>query len=143
MLKWIGHLRMKANECGFKEKDRKLKEQFINDISDDDIMTEIIKELIATKKINEITGDKLLSCVRTAEAQRAWKTFIEATKDHKEFNAIKEHEQNNNTKDRREKHNNCKYCGSICEPRSCPACGKSFPRCGSMNHFKWVCKSQS
>ena len=39
---WVGYLRMKANEYEYKEKDRRLKEQFINGIKDDKLMTEII-----------------------------------------------------------------------------------------------------
>ena len=40
----MGHLRMKANEGWYKEKDRRLKEQFINDINDDDMMTETLRQ---------------------------------------------------------------------------------------------------
>ena len=36
----MDNLRMKANECDYKEKDRKLKEQSMNGISE--MMTEII-----------------------------------------------------------------------------------------------------
>ena len=53
-----GHLRIKANEYGYKEKDRKLKEQFIDGINDNDMMTEIIRELTAIKKTNEIPVTK-------------------------------------------------------------------------------------
>ena len=35
---WIGCLRVKANECEYKEKDRRLKEQFINGINNYDMM---------------------------------------------------------------------------------------------------------
>ena len=34
--KWMVHLRMKANECKYKEKDRRQKEQSINGINSDD-----------------------------------------------------------------------------------------------------------
>ena len=33
----MDHLRIKANKCDYKEKDRRLKEKFINDINDDHI----------------------------------------------------------------------------------------------------------
>ena len=42
---WIGRLCIKAAECNYKEHDRQLKEQFINDINDREITKEIIKEL--------------------------------------------------------------------------------------------------
>ena len=41
---------MNENECDYKEKDRRLKEQCINSINDDDIMIEIIKELTSNKR---------------------------------------------------------------------------------------------
>ena len=36
------NFRIKANECEYTEKDRRLKEQFINGINDDSILTEKI-----------------------------------------------------------------------------------------------------
>ena len=41
----MDHLIIKANKCEYKERDGSLKEQFINEINDDDMMTEIIREL--------------------------------------------------------------------------------------------------
>ena len=57
---WMDHLRIKANEYSYKEKDRKFKEQFPNGINDY-MMTEIIMVLTATKKTNGITGEEVLS----------------------------------------------------------------------------------
>ena len=54
----MGHPRIKANGCKYKEKDRRLKEIFINRISDKHIMIEIIKELTVIKNTNEIMKDK-------------------------------------------------------------------------------------
>ena len=43
------------------KKDRRLKEQYIKDINDNDnMMTEIIKELTTTKKMKEITSEQVL-----------------------------------------------------------------------------------
>ena len=39
---WMGHYRIKANVCEYKERDRTLKEQFINGINNCEMMTEII-----------------------------------------------------------------------------------------------------
>ena len=39
---WIGHLRVKENECNYKKDDRWLKEQFIKGINDEMIAAEII-----------------------------------------------------------------------------------------------------
>ena len=46
----MGHLRMKANICSYKEKGRRLK-KCINDINDGDMMTKIIRDLTTIKTI--------------------------------------------------------------------------------------------
>ena len=46
---WMFYLRIQVNEFDCKEKDRRLKEQFINGINNDNIMTELIRELTAIK----------------------------------------------------------------------------------------------
>ena len=46
------NIKLKANKLGYKERDRRLKEQFINGISDKESMTEIIRELIARREAN-------------------------------------------------------------------------------------------
>ena len=42
---WMGRLRLAAVECNYMEIDRQLKEQFIHEINDNDMLTEIIREL--------------------------------------------------------------------------------------------------
>ena len=46
---WTGSLRIKTNECEYKDTDRRLKEQFINGINGDDTMTKIIEGMTAIK----------------------------------------------------------------------------------------------
>ena len=46
---WIGRLKMKATECMYKEKDRRLKEQFIKGINDKSVTNEIIKDFTSIK----------------------------------------------------------------------------------------------
>ena len=71
----MGHLRVKANECKYEERDRRLKTiQFINGINDD-MMTEIIRELSVIKKTNEKTSEQVLSWTRRVEEQRAQKLY--------------------------------------------------------------------
>ena len=65
-------LRVKANECKYKERDRKQKYQFINRINDDETITEIIKKLTTNKKINEIPSDQVFSWAKRVEA---WTTL--------------------------------------------------------------------
>ena len=49
------HLKIKADECGYKERDIRLKEQLINGINDNYMMTQIIKEVTTIKKTNDVT----------------------------------------------------------------------------------------
>ena len=139
----MGHLRIKANYCSYKEKDKRLKQLLINSINDDDMMTEIIKELTQTQKMNEITSGQMLSWARKVKVQQAQKTLIETTKDNKELYTIKKHEQKNNTSHKIETCNNCKCCGYTHQQIKCPAYGKSSSMCGRVNHFKQVCKKMS
>ena len=41
---------IKANVCGYKDRDRRLKDQFINGISDKEMVTEIIRGLTTIKE---------------------------------------------------------------------------------------------
>ena len=67
----MGLPRIKANDCEKKEKDWRLKEQFINGINNDNIITDIIQELTAVKKTSEITNEHKLAWTRITEAKRA------------------------------------------------------------------------
>ena len=42
---WMGRLRMAVIKCNYKERDRQLKEQFIHDLNDEEMLAEIIREL--------------------------------------------------------------------------------------------------
>ena len=47
----MGHIRIKINEAGYKEKYRRLKEQSINGIDDNNMMTEIIRQVTIAKTL--------------------------------------------------------------------------------------------
>ena len=55
----MDHLRIKENECGYQDKDRRIEEQFINDINDDGVMTKIITELTTMIETIEITSKRV------------------------------------------------------------------------------------
>ena len=57
------------------------------------MITEIIKELITIEKTNEITSKQVLGWTRRVEAQRVQKAVPEATKESKDFDAVKTQEQ--------------------------------------------------
>ena len=54
----------KANECRYKEQDRKLKEKFINNTDDNNMITEITRELTSIKNLKEITSEQVLCWVK-------------------------------------------------------------------------------
>ena len=45
---WMGQLKLKAHKCGYKERDKGFKEQFINGISKKEMMMEIIRQVTVT-----------------------------------------------------------------------------------------------
>ena len=85
---WMENLGTK-NECDYKEKDRRLKDKFINDINDDDTMTKIIMELTTFKKTNEIPSEQVLYWARRMEVQIAQKVILDEKKESKEYDAIR------------------------------------------------------
>ena len=144
----MGHLRIKSDKCGFKEKDRRLKEQFINGINDD-MMTKIMWELTTIKKDRWSYHGAGISM-----GQESWGRKSQGSadrgkkKESKEFHAIKMQELKYSSfyrtkAGKRETLNNWRYCRSTHEPWRCPALGKSCSRCGKLNQFKLVCMGQS
>ena len=107
------------------------------------MMTEIIREQSTIQKTNEITSEQVLSWAIKVEVQRAQKLLTEATIDNKEFNAIKKHEKKKNDRDRKEMHNNCKYCGSTHKPSRCSAYGRSCSRCRRVNHLSGYAEARA
>ena len=57
-----------------------MKEQFINDINDDNMMAEIITYITTIEKANENTSDQMLPRTRRVEVQRAQKAILNTTK---------------------------------------------------------------
>ena len=51
---WMDHLGLKGNECGYKERDRRLKEQFIESV--EEVMTEMIRQLSSITGTNKVTN---------------------------------------------------------------------------------------
>ena len=141
---WFGKLRIKENESWYKEKYRKLEGQLTNSINDDDMMTKVIRELIAIKRKIEVTSEQVLAWSRRVEAQWS-KNHKQATKEGKEFNTMKNKREKNNAFNgamaaRKETHSKCKYWRSTHEPHWCPAYCMSCSGCSKLNLFKWVCR---
>ena len=66
----MGYIRIKTNECKYKEKDRRLKEQFIYGINYIEMVREIIHKLSTVKKTSKITRDHILAWARRVEVQK-------------------------------------------------------------------------
>ena len=49
------------------EKDRRFKEQFISDISDEQIMNEVIRELTAIRETNKVKSEEVLCWAKRLE----------------------------------------------------------------------------
>ena len=99
---------------------------------------EIIRELTASQKVDEVPSKQVLVWSRRVQAQGAPKNINWGQKKSKDFDAVKNGQR---TKaGGREMGVNFKYCGSKHEPQSCPAYGRSCSRCGKLNHFEWVCR---
>ena len=48
---WMGRPRLAAVECSYEERDRKLKEQFIHRLYDNDMLVKIIRKLTKIEKV--------------------------------------------------------------------------------------------
>ena len=57
---WMGRLRLEVVECNYREVDRQLKEQFIDRLNNNDMFTEIIRELTKAKESANITSELVL-----------------------------------------------------------------------------------
>ena len=55
---------MAAVECNYKEIDRQLKEQFIHGLNDNDMLTEIIRELTKAEENTAVTSEQVLVWVK-------------------------------------------------------------------------------
>ena len=77
----MGHIKLKANEHGYKEKHKRLKEQLINGISNEEMMTEKIRKLHAIKETNEAKSEQVLHWPKGVEKQPILKALPEATKE--------------------------------------------------------------
>ena len=58
---WMGKLQLSAIECNYKELDKQLKEQFIHDLNDSDMLGEIILELTKRHDNEKIMSKTALS----------------------------------------------------------------------------------
>ena len=138
---------MVAVECNYREVDRQLKEQFIHGLNDRCMLEEIIKELTATNKDEQITSEGVLAWVKRVEAQRAQATVLSTITALRQFNKVKiiKKAKEDNTRcplcPTAQQHP-CRYCGRLHVLRQCLAYGKMCAGCSKTRHFKKVCQSR-
>ena len=58
---WMGWLQMAAAECGYKEVDRQIKEQFIHRLNDKIMLDEILRELMSRTENVQMTSEDVLA----------------------------------------------------------------------------------
>ena len=126
---------------GLQRKDKRLKEHFINGVSDEKMMTEIMRELSGTKETNKASNEQVLCWAKRLEVKTVQKVLFEASKETKEFDAVKKVVKQSLNKQNIKRNqgiswHTCKYCGTLHKPRRCPAYGKNCTRCGRANHFE-------
>ena len=139
----MGHLCMAAAECGYKEMDRQLKEQFIHGLNDKVMLDEIIRELTSKTSSQQMTSKDVLAWAKRVKAQRVQAAILKDITETKTFDKVKKEPELKNTWGRDANvatHQRwpCRYCGG----RQCPAYGKMCATCSKMGHFRKVCRSR-
>ena len=86
---WMGRLCVGAAECGYKEIDRQLKEQFIHGLNDKDMLGKIIKELTTKSNDKQTTSEGVLVWAKRVEAQRVQAAILNDIMETCQFNKFK------------------------------------------------------
>ena len=72
----MGRLRGKAAESQYKEYNRLMTEQFNNELNDDEMVDEILKEVTTIEDIEDALHVHVLLCVHRVEVQRVQKSAL-------------------------------------------------------------------
>ena len=81
----MGRLIIKAAECKYLEYNRRLREQFINGLNDEDITAQITKELTALQYTSKVSSEQVLFGPREVEVQRPQKVVLNIIRDAKDW----------------------------------------------------------
>ena len=143
----MGWLHMAAAECGYKEIDRKLKEQFIHSLNDKSMLNEIIRELTSRNSNAQTTSKNVLVWAKRVKAQRVQASVLNDITETKAFDKVKKETESKDTSGREahvatQQRWLCRYCGGSHTPRQCTAFEKMCAACGKMGHFRKVCRSK-
>ena len=144
----MGHLCMAAAECGYKEIDQQLREQFIHRLNDRVMLDDIIRELTSKTNSDQTTSKDVLAWAKRVKAQSMQASVLNDITETKTFDKIKNAPESKNTWGGRESniatHQRwpCRYCGAGHTPTQCPAYGKTCTACGKTGHYRKVCSSK-
>ena len=129
---WMHRLNIKAADCIYKEHGRQLKEEFINDIYDEEITQVVIKELTAKRNTSEIDSEQVIMWLKGVEAQRLQMKALDEMKTVKDFDHIhggnradRDNEQQPKEQYKKLRIDSCMYCGASHTQRQCLAFGKT------------------
>ena len=84
----MGRLRTSAVEGKYKEVDRQLKEQFIHDVNDNEMLVEVIRELVKCGKYVTIPSEIILAWANRVQAQRVQTAVISSLCESRNFDVI-------------------------------------------------------
>lgn len=140
---YITHLRKLIKSCNYGEMEtRLLKDQIVIGVKDE----------MLRSKLLEIRNLTLANCIDTCRAYEASQYHtramnatpsqdeIHAVTRKKKFKKYEKSEKNQKYHKKEKKTRICKYCGTDCPPRNCPAYGKTCNICKNRNHFSSVCR---
>ena len=94
---WMGYLCIAAAECGYKEMDRQLKEQFIHGLNDKVMLDEIIRELTSKTTSQQTTSEDVLAWAKRVKTQRAQASILNDITETKTFDKVKKEPESKNT----------------------------------------------
>ena len=84
----MGRLRIIVASANIEKKNRHLKEQFINGLNGDVMITEIITELTAINYTSSVTSKQALAWPKRVEAQRSQTAMLKSLRHNIEFDAV-------------------------------------------------------
>ena len=134
-------------ECGYKEVDRQLKEQFIHGLNDKIMLDEINRELMSRPANVQMTSEDVLAWAKRVKAQRARAAVLNDLTEIRVFDKIKKEMESKSTWGRDAQvatHQRwpCRSCRGTHAPRQCPAYGKMCAACGKTGHFRKVYRNK-
>ena len=97
---WMGWLQMAAAECGYKEVDRQLKEQFIHQLNDKIMLDKIIRELTSRTSNVQTMSKDVLVCTKRVKAQRVQAVVLNDLTEIRVFDKIKKDTEPKDTQGR-------------------------------------------